>query len=198
MTIAITRTELDAAGLRAAARRARDAAASRRMLALALVLEGATRTEAARAAGMERQTLRDWVHRYNASGLEGLENHCNPSGPPRKLRAEQEAAVADWVRAGPTLEEHKVVRWRCKDLRDEIARRFGVQMHERTVGKLLARLNFSRVSVRPRHPEQDVAAQEAHKKTSPSWSPPCFPSTHGTSRSSCGGKMKPASASREA
>jgi transposase len=72
MAVAITRTELDAAGLREAAGRSRDAAAARRMLALALVLEGHTRTDAARAAGMDRQTLRDWVHRYNAEGLEGL------------------------------------------------------------------------------------------------------------------------------
>jgi transposase len=198
MTIAITRKDLDAAGLRAAAGRCKDAAAARRMLALALVLEGANRTEAARSAGMDRQTLRDWVHRYNARGLAGLTNHVNPGGPPRKLTAEQEAVVAEWVRAGPTLEEHKVVRWRCKDLRDAIARRFGVQMHERTVGKLLARLNFSRVSVRPRHPEQDVAAQEAHKKTLPSWSPRSFPSMRGTGLSSSGGRTKRGSASREA
>jgi len=181
-----------------AAARAKDAAASRRMLALALVLEGAPRTEAARAAGMDRQTLRDWVHRYNAAGLEGLKNHANRGGPPRKLSAAQEAAFAAWVREGPKLEEHKVVRWRCQDLRDEIARRFGVEMHERTVGKLLARLNFSRLSVRPRHPEQDLAAQQAHKKTLPSWSPRPSPSTPGASRSSCGGKTKPASASRGA
>jgi transposase len=198
MTIAVTRTDLEAGGLRAAAGRTRDAAAARRMLALALVLEGATRSEAARAAGMDRQTLRDWVHRYNASGLEGLKNQVNPGGPPRKLSAAQEAAVAEWVREGPKLEEHKVVRWRCCDLRDEIARHFGVAMHERTVGKLLARLNFSRVSVRPRHPEQDMAAQEAHKKTLPGWSPRLSPSTPGTSRSSSGGRTRRASASRGA
>jgi len=198
MTIAITRMDLDAGGLRAAAARARDAAASRRMLALALVLEGAPRSEAARAAGMDRQTLRDWVHRYNAAGLEGLKNRANVGGPRRKLSAAQEAAFAALVREGPKLEEHKVVRWRCRDLRDELARRFGVEMHERTVGKLLTRLIFSRVSVRPRHPEQDMAAQEAHKKTSPSWSPRPSPSLRGTNRSSCGGRTKPASASRGA
>src|ERR1700694_4588136 len=129
MTVTIRRTDLDAAGLRAAAARSKDAAASRRMLALALVVEGRTRIEAARAAGMDRQTLRDWVHRYNDHGLDGLKNHPKTSA----------------------------------------ARRFGVQMHERTVGKLMARLNFSRVSVRPRHPEQDTAAQDAHKKNLPSW-----------------------------
>src|SRR5665213_263696 len=94
MTIAITRTDLDATDLRVAAARCKDAAASRRMLALALVQEGRNRTEAARAAGMDRQSLRDWVHRYNERGLAGLANLPNPGAPPRKLTAEQEAAVA--------------------------------------------------------------------------------------------------------
>jgi len=197
MTVAIRRTELDAAGLRAAAGRSKDAAAARRMLALALVIEGHSRSEAARAAGMDRQTLRDWVHRYNESGLAGLHNAPERGRPPRKLTAEQEAMVKEWVRRGPTA-EHKIVRWRCIDLRDEIAREFGVQLHERTVGKLLARLNFAHVSVRPRHPEQDVAAQEAHKKTMPSWSPLSSRNMRATSRSSCGGRMKRGSVSRAA
>lgn len=205
MTVVITRLDLDAGGLRAAAARAKDAAAARRMLALAMVLEGQSRSEAARSAGMDRQTLRfggsgkrpvdvfpdERVHRYNAAGLEGLTNRCNRGGPSRKLTPAQEAAFAEWVREGPKLEEHKVVRWRCCDLRDEIARRFGVKMHERTMGKILARLSFSRVSVRPRHPDQDVAAQEAHKKTSPIWSQRPSPSMPGASRSSSGGRSKP-------
>lgn len=198
MTIAITRTELDARGLRAAAARSKDTAASRRMLALALVLEGCSRTEAARAAGMDRQTLRDWVHRFNEQGLAGLTNRANPGAPPRKLTVEQEAAVAEWVRQGPKLEQHKVIRWRLVDLRDEIARRFDVQLHERTIGKLMARLNFSRVSVRPKHPEQDAAAQAAHEKTSPGWSPPRSPSTRMANRSSSGGKTRPGSVSKAA
>ena len=168
MAVALTRTELGAAELRAAAARSKDAAASRRLLAIALVMEGSSRIEAARSTGMDRQTLRDWVHRYNESGLTGLENRRNPGGPPRKLTAEQEASIAEWVRQGPPA-GRKLVRWRLLDLRDEIAQQFGVQLHERTIGKLMLRLNFSRVSVRPRHPEQDAAAQEAHKKTSPSW-----------------------------
>src|SRR5271166_6408228 len=188
MTVAITRTALDAADLRAAATRSKDAAAARRMLALALVMEGYSRSEAACASGMDRQTLRDWVHRYNEGGLAGLHNAAERGRPPRKLTPEQEATVAEWVRRGPTA-EHKIVRWRCVDLRDEIARAFGVRLHDRTVGKLLARLNFAHVSVRPRHPEQDVAAQEAHKKTIPSWSPPSFQGMRATSRSSCGGRM---------
>lgn len=197
MTIAITRRDLDAPGLRAAAARSKDVAASRRMLALALVLEGHSRTDAARAAGMDRQTLRDWVHRYNERGLAGLANRPNPGAPPRKLNAGQERAVVAWVRQGPT-EQHKVVRWRLVDLRDEIERHFGVQLHERTVGKLLARLNFARVSVRPRHPGQDAEVQEAHKKTLPGWSPLRFPGMRAASQSNSGGKMKPASASKAA
>jgi transposase len=167
------------------------------MLAIALVLEGQSRSDAARSAGMDRQTLRDWVHRYNESGLAGLENRRNPGKPPRKLTAEQEADVAEWVRQGPPS-ERKLVRWRLADLRDEIAQRFGVQLHERTIGKLMARLNFSRVSVRPRHPDQDEAAQEAHKKTLPPWSPKPCRSMHAASRSSSGGRTRRGSASKAA
>ena len=198
MTVGIARTDLDAAGLRLAAGRCRDAAAARRMLALALVLEGWNRTDAARAAGMDRQTLRDWVHRYNASGLAGLSNHRRAGAPVRKLTVAQEALVGEWVRAGPSLAERNLVRWRCIDLRDEISRHFGVDMHERTVGKLLVRLSFSKISVRPRHPAQDAAAGEAHKKTSPNWSPRPSLNTPKASPLNSGGKMKRASASKEA
>ena len=110
--IKITRDDLDAAGLRRAARRTSSGAASRRMLALALVLEGTSRTEAAQAAGMDRQTLRDWVHRYNDEGLAGLTDRHGDVGPKRFLSPEQEAEVAAWVRRGPDLAEHGVVRWR--------------------------------------------------------------------------------------
>ena len=146
MAVAITRGDLSASDLRRVAGRFVDSALSRRALALALVLEGKSRLEAARSAGMDRQTLRDWVHRYNELGLNGLRNRPNRGAPPRKLAAAQEQQVAAWVRQGPDRERHKVVRWRLVDLRDEIARKFGVQLHERTVGKLLARLNFSHVS----------------------------------------------------
>ena len=102
MTVGITRRELGAGDLRREARRCRDGAASRRMLALALVLEGASREEAARAAGMDRQTLRDWVHRYNAEGLAGLRDRRRP-GPGAAARPHpgQRALLAD---AGLILE----------------------------------------------------------------------------------------------
>lgn len=165
MAVAITRTEFDAAGLRHAAARAKDADAARRMLALALVLESRTRTEAAETCGMDRQTLRDWVHRYNDEGLAGLSDRKAP-GPTPRLSAEQQAEVAALVRSGPDLAEHGVVRWRRADLSQVIEARYGVQLAERSVGALLARLGFRHISVRPHNPAQDPAAIEAHKKTS--------------------------------
>ncbi len=166
MTVAITRDELDATGLRRAAARSRDARAARRMLALAMVLEGTDRRTAAEACGMDRQTLRDWVHRYNNQGLDGLSDRHAP-GPSRRLSAEQMAELARIVEAGPDLATDGVVRWRRVDLQRVIPERFRVERHERTVGKQLAALGFRRLSVRPHHPRRDAEAQEAFKKTSP-------------------------------
>ena len=168
MTIAITRQELSAGELRHEAKRCRDAAAARRMLALALVLEGCSREEAARHAGMDRQTLRDWVHRYNAEGLPGLNERPQPGRKPR-LAPGQEAELAAAVERGPDPDRDGVVRWRRVDLQALIEARFAVRLHERSVGKLLRRLGFARRSVRPRHPKADAAAQAAFKKASPSW-----------------------------
>ncbi len=166
MAIEITRREQSAGELRDAAARSRDANATRRMLALALVLEGHSRGEAAQMCGMDRQTLRDWVHRFNAEGIAGLSNRPAP-GPEPRLSAEQEAEVAEWMESGPDLERDGVVRWRCRDLQERIEREFQVSFHERTIGKLLARLGFRRLSVRPRHPESDVVEQQAFKGALP-------------------------------
>jgi transposase len=168
MAVEVTRRDLSAAELRREAARSRDANAARRMLAIALVLDGHSREDAAEACGMDRQTLRDWVHRYNAEGLAGLANRRAP-GPAPRLSAEQEAAVDRWVEQGPELERDGVVRWRCRDLQERIGREFGVRMPERTPGQLLAKLRFRRLSVRPRHPETAPAAQAAFKGASPSW-----------------------------
>src|SRR5690349_16134831 len=195
MTIAITRQELDAGGLRREAGRCRDVAASRRMLALALVLEGCSREEAARAAGMDRQTLRDWVHRYNAEGVEGLRDRPRSGRKPR-LTPAQGAELAAVVERGPDPDRDGVVRWRRVDLQALIEARFAVRPHERTVGKVLRRLGFSRVSVRPRHPKADAAAQAAFKKASPSWWRERCPSTPAASRSRSGSWTRPASAGR--
>ena len=195
MTIAITRRELGAGDLRREAGRCRDARAARRLLALALVLEGSSREEAARAAGMDRQTLRDWVHRYDGEGLPGLHDRRRPGPRPRPTPG-QEAELEAVVERGPDPDRDGVVRWRRIDLQALIEARFAVRLHERTVGKVLRRLGFTRLSVRPRHPKADEAAQEAFKKASPSWSARRFPSAPAASRSRSGSKMRPASAGR--
>jgi transposase len=166
MAVAITQTDLSARELRVAAAKAKDAKAARRMLAIALVLEGVDRKTAAESCGMDRQTLRDWVHRYNAEGLEGLSDRCS-AGPAPRLSPAQKAELARMVREGPDPAVDGVVRWRRVDLQRKIEARFGVAMHERTVGKQLAALGFRRLSVRPQHPKSNPEAQEAFKKTSP-------------------------------
>ena len=195
MAVAIKRMELDAAALRRASARSRDADAARRMLALALVLDGHNRTEAAALCGMDRQTLRDWVHRYNDLGLAGLSSRI-PAGPKPRLTPEQEAEVAAMVRAGPSLTEHGVVRWRRADLSRVVKTRFGVHLAERSVGDMLRRLGFRRLTARPRHVGHNPDAQEAHKKTSQTWSPRQSPSTLAASQSNSGGRTKQESASK--
>ena len=152
--VSITRRDLTAAGLRAAADRTGDARAARRMRAIALVLEGADRGAAARAYGMDRQTLRDWVHRYNAEGLAGLTSRRGPPRP-RKLTPEQTEALAGWFAAGPDPERDGVARWRRRDLQRRISMAFGIEVHERTVDKYLAALGFQRLGPPPRRPRAD-------------------------------------------
>ena len=174
-SVAITRTELDGTGLRAAAAGSSDAKQARRLLALAMVLDGHPRSLAAQAGGMDRQTLRDWVHRYNAHGIAGLRDVRNKGRAPA-LSAEQMQELESLVLAGPGLRQDGVVRWRCVDLQLQIKTRFEVELHERTGGKLLRRLGMTRLQPRPFHPKTDTAAQEAYRKTSPAWSPtPCRP-----------------------
>ncbi len=109
---------------------------------------------------MDRQTLRDWVHRYNAHGVEGLRD-VPRNGRPPAVSAERTQKSEDLVLAGPDLKEDGVVRWRCVDLRAQIKAKFEVEVHERTVGKLL---RLTRLQPRPYHPKADPAAQEAHEK----------------------------------
>lgn len=169
--IEITRRDFTSEELRRHARHARTAEAGARMLALASVLDGKTRDEAARLAGMTRQTLRDWVHRYNACGLDGLTNGKRTGTKP-KLTAEQKADLREIVIKGPNPETDGVVRWRCCDLKVLIEKRFKVSYHERYLGRLLKSLGLSRITARPRHLKGDPEAQETFKKTSPRpWRP---------------------------
>jgi len=165
MAVAITRLEYNAAELRDLAVKSRDTAQSRRLLAIAMVLDGSSREEAARQAGMDRQTLRDWVHRYNDLGADGLVSRRAP-GRARKLTAAQMQEFRALAVAGPDPAVHHVARWRCVDLRDEVARRFGVTVQERAIGKWLRKLGLTRLQPRPYHPKKDPAAEETFKKTS--------------------------------
>lgn len=166
--LTITRTEYTAAELRIFAGKTKDGAQVRRLLALALVLDGRPRTEAADQNGMDRQTLRDWVHRYNSEGIDGLKSRWSP-GPTPALTEAQMAELKALVIKGPDPAKDKVVRWRCLDLRREVARRFKVEVHESTVGKWLRQFGLTRLQPRPFHPKTDAEAQESFKKTSPAW-----------------------------
>ena len=159
------REDYSAEELRRLARRSKDVNQSRRLLSLAAVRDGMDRGSAAKIGGMDRQTLRDWVHRFNALGLEGLMDNWT-EGPKPRLSAEQLAQFAQIVEAGPDGEKDGVVRWRRVDLKRVIAERFGIDFHPRYVGKLLKKLGFSHISARPRHPGQDEQIVEAFKKTS--------------------------------
>lgn len=161
--VAVTRANITAAELRAAAVRADDVHMARRALAIAMTMDGYPRAAAAELCGMDRQTLRDWVHRFNAEGLDGLADRPRP-GRPASLSTAQQKEVEAWIEAGPDVGTDGVVRWRRSDLSERIAERFGVTLNVRTVGKLLRKLDFRRISVRPQHPQSDVIAQEAYKK----------------------------------
>lgn len=164
----ITRTEHTSGSLRAVASKCRDGAQVRRLLALAMVLDGHPRSEAASANGMDRQTLRDWVHRYNEEGVEGLKTRPIPGRMPF-LTEPQMAELYDLVVKGPDLATDKVVRWRCVDLLAVVKSRFSVEVHESTIGKWLHQLRLTRLQPRPVHPKKDPEAETAFKKTSPAW-----------------------------
>jgi transposase len=166
--LTIHRTEHTAEELRAIAGRCKDGAQVRRVLAIALVLGGYSRGEAAALNGLDRQTLRDWVHRYNVEGIEGLKSRCSPGRAPA-LSEDQMTELKALVVRGPDPEQDKVVRWRCQDLREAVARRFSVDVHEGTIGRWLHQLGLTRLQPRPFHPKKDAAAQESFKKTSPTW-----------------------------
>jgi transposase len=159
------RDDFTASELRKLAARAKDANQGRRLLALAAVYDGMSRAEAAKIGGMDRQTLRDWVHRFNAEGPNGLENRSAP-GRACWLSTEQMGELAEIVETGPDLETDGVVRWRRIDLKRVIEKRFGVVYAERSISRLLADLGFVHISARPQHPGQNPKVIEAYKKTS--------------------------------
>ena len=163
------RDDFTAADLRRLAGKAKDADQARRLLALAAVYDGMDRATAARIGGMDRQTLRDWAHRFNETGPDGLIN-VKPAGRRPKLSVEQQEALRQLVEAGPDPEKDGVVRWRCVDLQRVLGAQFGVDLSTVAIGRVLKKLKFSYISARPQHPAQDAQAITAFKKTSPLWS----------------------------
>jgi transposase len=163
------REDYGADDLRRLACKAQNGAQARRLMAVAAIADGKSRAEAAAVGLMDRQTLRDWVHRFNAHGPEGLIDRKSP-GRSSKLTLAQKQELRKWVEEGPETERPDLVRWRRTDLAEVIKERFDVDCHETTIGRVLRGLGFSHISARPRHPKKDEHAAEAFKKVSPSGS----------------------------
>jgi transposase len=157
------RDELTPEALRRHARLEANRRAALRMLALANALEGMSRAEAARLAGMERQALRDAVVRYNAEGLAGLQDRPKPGRPERLSEAEQ-AVLAARVFAGPDPERDGTSAWTRADLCRWLEERFGKAFHPASLSRVLRRLELSRQKARPVHPEADPQAQKRFRK----------------------------------
>jgi putative transposase len=118
---------------------------------------------------MDRQTLRDWVHRYNEEGVAGLKSRTAP-GPEPALSDVQRTELRDLVISGPDPQVHGVVRWRCVDLQAEVARRFEVEVHVATIARWLNEFGLTRLQPRPVHPQKEPDAESSFKKTFPVWS----------------------------
>ena len=160
------RPDYDAAQLWALAKATRDAGQSRRLLALAEIYDGGSRTKAARIGGVGLQTLRDWVVRFNARGPDGLINGKAP-GNTCKLNDSQRQALVNIVERGPMPAIHGVVRWRLKDLTLWVWEEFQISLSETTLSRELRALGYRKLSTRPRHYAQDPEALELFKKVSP-------------------------------
>ena len=165
--VAITlRDDYSAEEVRALAARAKNGAQARRLLSIAMVYDGMSRTAAAAIGGMDRQTLRDWVHRFNDEGPDGLVNRKAP-GQPRKLDEAQRRALAEVVEQGPIPVIHGVVRWRLVDLKQWLWDEFAIELDASTVSRELKALGFVKLSPRPRHQAQNEYVLEDFKKASP-------------------------------
>jgi putative transposase len=160
------RKDFDGPGLRALAKATKDAAQARRLLALAEIYDGGSRTDASRIGGITLQVVRDWVLRFNARGPNGLINGKAPGNRP-KLNQDQRQALAKMVESGPIPALHGVVRWRRKDLARWLFEEFRIEVDETTVGRELRAMGFRKLSARPRHYGQNELEMEQLKKACP-------------------------------
>ena len=160
------RADFDAADLRTAARRSKNAAQARRLLALAAIYDGATRTEAARIGGVTLQIVRDWVVKFNAAGPDGLIDR-KPPGQPSRLNDTHRAALTAMIENGPIPAVHGVVRWRVVDLCQWVWEEYQVSVARQTLSRELRKMGYRKLSARPRHHAQAADAIEDFKKVSP-------------------------------
>jgi transposase len=160
------RTDFDASALRGCAKRTKDGPQARRLLALAAIYDGATRTEAARIGDVTLQIVRDWVLKFNALGPEGLINRKSP-GQPSRLNDAHRAAIAAMIESGPIPAIHGVVRWRVVDLCQWVFEEFRVTVAKQTLSRELRAMGYRKLSARPRHHAQAEGAIEEYKKTFP-------------------------------
>ena len=160
------RGDFKAAQLRGLARKSRDSPQARRLLAVAAIYDGATRTEAAKIGGVGLQIIRDWVLRFNARGADGLLNGKSP-GQPSKLNDVQRQAIVRMIESGPIPAVHGVVRWRLIDLAQWIFEEFRITIAKQTLSRELRALGYRKLSARPRHHAQAEGVIEDFKKTSP-------------------------------
>ena len=160
------RRDFQASQLRLAARRTKDGPQVRRLLALAAIYEGATRSEAARIGGVTLQIVRDWVLKFNAQGPQGLIDRKAP-GQPSRLNNAHRAALAGIVESGPIPAVHGVVRWRIVDLCQWMFDEFRVTIAKQTMSRELRALGYRKLSARPRHHAQAEGAVEDFKKAFP-------------------------------
>ena len=167
MSIAIPlRRDFDAPGLRRLARSSKDANQARRLLALAAIYAGGTRTQAAEMGGVGLQIVRDWVVRFNADGPSGLLDRKAP-GQPALLDEGHRRALAKLIEAGPIPAVHGIVRWRLVDLAQWVWEEFRITVSETTLGRVLHKMGYRKLSARPRHHAQNLEALAAFKKSSP-------------------------------
>jgi transposase len=165
MAIAL-RSDFDATLVRAAAKRSKDGPQARRLLALAAIYEGATRTQAAKIGGVTLQIVRDWVVKFNADGPEGLIDRKAP-GQPSRLDDTHRAALAKIIESGPIPAVHDVVRWRLIDLCQWLLEEFRVTISKQALSRELRAMNYRKLTARPRHHAQAEGAIEDFKKVSP-------------------------------
>ena len=159
------RGDFKASQVRAAARQSKDGSQTRRLLALAAVYDGASRTEAARIGGVTLQIVRDWVVRFNAQGPGGLIDRKAP-GQASRLNDTHRVALAAVIESGPVPAVHGVVRWRIIDLCQWIWDEFQVTIAEQTLSRELRAMKYRKLSARPRHHAQAEGAIETFKKIS--------------------------------